>query len=128
MPISADSPRSDEQATYASYSGDRNLRAVTRSLGLVLDESPMPISIFKAKYGKLLDRASIAVQRISRGKEIYFLLTEEQFAVLAAKSTKTTTLADTLADVPVPSMSLSLDAPHSPAPRHEQFSLAKLPS
>lgn len=128
MPISADSLRSDEHAASASSSCDSTLRTVTRSLGLALDESPMPISIFKAKYGKLLDRAHIAVQRISRGKEIYFLLTEEQFAVLAAKSSRATTLADTLADIPVPSMPLSLDELHSPAPRHDQFSLAKLPS
>jgi hypothetical protein len=127
MRITADKLASDDRAGPGVQSAfQRALYAVARVLDVVADDKPMNISTFKASYNQLLERAPFAVQRIRRGKQMYVLLTEDQLIALASNAHRTTSLADTLADIPAPPMPLSLAGLHTAAPRHEQFSMAKL--
>ena len=87
---------------------------------------PTPISIFKAKYsGILKDADHGTVQMISQGSKRYVLLTENQLVEImdAGVSSKSRSLADTLASLTPPKERLDSSLVMLAGSSHDPFSL-----
>lgn len=99
------------------------VHSLAQRLGVTATVEPMPISKFKSDYSGLLTAAlNGSVQQISRGRERFVLLTEQQVITLAKSSGNRSSLADTLASIQTPSM--ALDASVALVPGYqEQYSL-----
>ncbi len=97
---------------------------LAQKLGAVAKDEPMPISKFKSKYSDLLNAAQNGrVQQISRGRERYVLLTEEQVISMARSSSKRSSLADTLASIQAPAMPINASLVMIAGSKIDQFSL-----
>ncbi len=103
------------------------LEELAGKLGLLVSDSPMPISKFKSDYSGLLRGAMAGqLQQISRGNERYLVLTEEQVIAMVGSSSKRRTLADTLASVQAPSGHLDTSSAMMPGSKHDPYSLPNL--
>ena len=106
------------RADSALAEGDRDplnraLRVLSHLIGSVVphDPKPMPISIFKAKYGKVLKQADDdGVALISQGGKRYVIVSEEHMVTLSNKEGGSRTVADICLSLPRPRRGLDLSA------------------
>lgn len=104
------------------------LEDMARELGMPVSTSPMPISKFKSDYSGLLrDAQAGELQQISRGRERYLVLTEDQVIAVvdSGRSRKRKTLADALASVERPTGVLNTASAMTPGSRYDPYSLPR---
>lgn len=84
---------------------NRALQILSRLIGSVMprDEKPMPISIFKAKYGAVLKRADDdGVALISQNGKRYVIVSEEHMVTLSSNERPVRSVADVCRSLPRP--------------------------
>jgi hypothetical protein len=92
---------------------NRALRVLTQMIGSVMprNTTPMPISIFKAKYGSVLKQADHdGVALISQGSKRYVIVSADHIVVLSGNERPTRTVADICLSLPRPHRTIDLSA------------------
>lgn len=93
-------------------------------LGAEIEDDPMPISKFKSNYSSLLREAlSGHLKQISRGRERYVVLTEDQVIAMAGQRNKGGSLADTIASIATPTAKLDTSGVLTRGSMYEPYSL-----
>ena len=92
---------------------NRALRIVSHVIGSVMphNTTPMPISIFKARYPSILKQADHeGVALISQGSKRYVIVSEECMVALSSNERATRTVADVCMSLPHPRRAVDLSA------------------
>ncbi len=112
----------DQQTQFDAFVSA--LHALAGRLGVKVKDDPMPISKFKSDYSGVLKAASSGrLQQISRGRERFVVLTEEQVIAMVQSSSRKSSLADTLASIKVPSKPLDASAVMVAGSKHDPYAL-----
>lgn len=92
---------------------NRALRVLTHLIGSVMprNATPMPISIFKAKYSSVLKQADDdGVALISQSGKRYVIVSEDHMITLSSNERSTRTVADVCLSLPRPRRTVDISA------------------
>lgn len=92
---------------------NRALQVLSHLIGSVMprDEKPMPISIFKAKYGTILKNADDdGVALISQNGKRYVIVSEDHMVALSSNERPMRTVADICRSLPRPRRAVEMSA------------------